>query len=66
MTPQQAIDFYGSQAELARAVGIAQPSVWEWVNSGRIPQLRQCQLELLTKGNLKADQRVNLKSAVPA
>jgi hypothetical protein len=48
------INFYGSQAAAARALSVAQPSVWGWKDSG-IPIERQIQIELATGGQLKAD-----------
>lgn len=56
MNIEQAIEHFGSQSALARALGIEPPSVAEWKTNGRIPQLRQFQIELVTGGKLKADQ----------
>ena len=54
MTPKQAIAHYGTQAALAAALKIKQPSIAEWVANKAIPELRQIQIEKLTKGKLKA------------
>ena len=54
VTPKQAIDHYGTQAALALALKIKQPSIAEWVANKAIPELRQIQIEKLTKGKLKA------------
>jgi hypothetical protein len=48
------IQFYGSQAAAARAIGIKPPSVDEWKVKG-IPLPRQAQYELDSGGALKAD-----------
>lgn len=48
--------FDGSQAELARALGIKPPSVADW--GPTVPPLRQIQLERLTGGKLKASPDV--------
>ena len=48
------VDFYGSAAAAARAIGVQPPSVAEWKLNG-IPALRQLHIEKLTKGRLKAD-----------
>lgn len=53
MTKSDAVKFFGSQAELASALGITQPSVAEWPE--QVPKLRQIQLERITKGKLQAD-----------
>jgi hypothetical protein len=52
MTKQDAIDYYGSQAALARALGIHRAAVHAWEE---IPVGRQYQIEVLTGGDLKAD-----------
>ena len=52
MTKQHAIDYYGSQAALARALGIHRAAVHAWEE---IPLGRQYQIEVLTGGELKAD-----------
>jgi DNA-binding transcriptional regulator YdaS (Cro superfamily) len=56
MNIDQAIEHFGSQSALARALGIEPPSVAEWKANGRIPPLRQFQIESVTGGKLKADQ----------
>jgi hypothetical protein len=49
----EAIDFFGSKAAVAAALGLKTPSIYEW---GEFPpQLRQIQLEMLSGGQLKAD-----------
>ncbi len=53
MTKTQAIEHFGSQAAIARALRLAGPSVVNW--GERIPPLRQLQIEQLTGGALKAD-----------
>ena len=55
MTPQQAIDHFGTQGALADALGISQPAVAQWVAEGRIPDGRQAQLQIITAGKLKAE-----------
>lgn len=54
MTKDEAIKHFGSVGAVAAALGIKQPSVSDW---GEIPPYRQLQLEILTKGKLKADQK---------
>lgn len=55
MKPKEAVEFFGTQARLARAVGAAPSSVAEWLQIGYIPEGRQYQIELATGGLLKAD-----------
>ena len=62
MTPQQALDYFGSKAEIARVLEVTPPSVAEWFQAGTIPEGRQYQLELATQGDLKADKPANRKA----
>jgi DNA-binding transcriptional regulator YdaS (Cro superfamily) len=66
MSPEQAIKFFGTQAELARVLGVKQPSIAEWKEAGEIPEARQYQIELATNGELRADKPANRKSDVEA
>lgn len=52
MRTSDVVTHYGSQAAVAEALGIKQPSVAMWGESP--PPLRQLQLESLTGGKLKA------------
>ncbi len=53
MTKDEAIKFFGTQEKLAKALGIAQPSVATWGTYP--PPLRQLQIERLTWGQLRAE-----------
>ena len=53
MTKDQAIAHFGTQAALARALGIQRAAVHGWRG---VPLGRQYQLEVLTGGALKADR----------
>ena len=55
MTYEELIKFYGTQAAAVRALGLKQPSVSGWRESG-IPEPRQYQIEVLTGGALRADR----------
>ena len=56
MTPEDLLQHYGTQSEIARALGCSQSSVFEWFESGRIPDGRQYQIELATSGMLRASR----------
>lgn len=58
MTPKQALDHFGNQAAIAKAVGISQPSVFLWFKHGRIPDLAQLKIEHITRGELRADETI--------
>lgn len=62
MSPSQALEHFGTKAEIARVLGITPPSVIEWFDDGVIPDGRQYQLELATNGALKADHPANRKA----
>lgn len=53
MTKDQAIQFFGTQVLLAKALGMSQGSVSLWGDYP--PELRQLQIEALTRGVLKAE-----------
>ena len=60
MTPQDVEAYYGSKAEIANALGCKLPSVYEWFEEGRgIPEGRQYQIQIATKGKLKAEKPAN-------
>lgn len=66
MTPEEAREFFGTQANIARVLGIGSPSVCEWFEKGFIPEVRQYQLQIASRGKLKANlpaDRTRLKSA---
>ena len=52
MTKDEVITHFGSQAAAAEALGIKQPSVANWRDP--LPELRQLELERLTRGALRA------------
>jgi DNA-binding transcriptional regulator YdaS (Cro superfamily) len=55
MNPKQVIDFFGTQTNTAKSLGIAQSSVAGWVQAGEVPMDRQYQIELASDGQLRAD-----------
>lgn len=48
--------FGGTQASAARALGVTQGAISQWVVAGRVPILRQYQIEALTQGALRAER----------
>ena len=55
MTPAQVIKFFGGVGAAARGLGISQPAVSVWKRKGKVPRLRQFEIEKKTDGKLKAD-----------
>ncbi len=53
MTTQEAIDYYGGTKQLAEALGIWPHVIYRW--GGNPPKARQYELEVKTKGELKAE-----------
>lgn len=45
-----------NMSNIARALKIQRSSVESWKKKDEIPYLRQCQIEILTKGKLKAEK----------
>jgi hypothetical protein len=44
MTPQEAMQFFGSQAAMARAFGVTEPAVLRWRRLGKFPVRREYEL----------------------
>lgn len=60
MTTKEAIAFFGSQAELAAALGVSSGAVSQW--SDEPPDWRQWQIQVLTKNKLRVSERVREKA----
>ena len=55
MRPNEVVEYFGGQTATAKALGIRQGAVGHWIRNGEVPQLRQYQIERLTKKKLKAE-----------
>lgn len=55
MTTEEVIKHYGSKAAVARALGLEKSAISQWGDEP--PHLRQCELQILTKGKLKASPK---------
>jgi predicted transcriptional regulator len=53
------IHFEYKQNLIAEFLGISRSAVWVWKKNNHIPYFRQWQLEVLTKGALKAEKEPN-------
>jgi DNA-binding transcriptional regulator YdaS (Cro superfamily) len=56
------VEWFGSQAEVARTLKVSASAVTQWIQNGAIPAQRAIQIEALTKGQIKA---VELVAQVP-
>lgn len=56
MTPSQAIQHFDGIPRLAKALGVAPPTIYDWLNAESIPMVRQYQIELASAGVLRADK----------
>jgi DNA-binding transcriptional regulator YdaS (Cro superfamily) len=66
MKLKDVLNHFGTQAALARALGMSQPSVNRWVQTKRIPYLRQCQIQVVTNGQfLAATKKRGRKNVQP-
>ncbi|MBB1489077.1 Cro/CI family transcriptional regulator [Oceanospirillum sediminis] len=54
MNKKTAIDYFGSAAKLAKALGVSRSAVSQWDEC--IPPLRAFQIEHITNGRLMADR----------
>lgn len=55
MTTAEVIKFFNGKAKTARALGLTYQAVQKW--GGHPPLLRQFEIERLTDGQLRAEQR---------
>lgn len=57
MTYDDILRVYKTQQKAAQALGISQPTISGWRRNG-VPELRQFQIQAITKGRLKVDREV--------
>ena len=56
MTTQEAIKYYGSGVNLAKALGCTPQAIYQW---REYPDFKtQCQIQVLTNGKLKATHQI--------
>ena len=53
MTPDQVFKYFDGLRATARALDLAAPSVQNWSKRKEVPFLRQCQLHLYSRGELR-------------
>lgn len=58
MKPQTVVKYFQGISATARAFGIRKQSVYDWLDRGVVPPLRQIQAEELSKGKLRARRNV--------
>ena len=51
---QKIIEWFGSQSEMARQLGVDRSAVTHWLNSGALPPKRAIEVERLSGGLFKA------------
>lgn len=51
----EALQHFGTQANMARALDTTDKVVWAWKDKDRIPIGRQFQIQIITGGKLRAD-----------
>lgn len=55
MDLDKVIEHFGNVANLSNQLGISTQAIYDW--KGKVPDLRQWQIEVLTNGKLKADRK---------
>lgn len=56
MNHDQITKFYGGGAKAAARIGVTRQTIHRWKTHG-VPILKQLEIQRLSEGNLKADQR---------
>jgi len=51
---KKAVDHFGSQAEMAKVLGVSRAAVSHWLRAEAFPPARAIQIEAMTKGAIKA------------
>jgi DNA-binding transcriptional regulator YdaS (Cro superfamily) len=51
---EQIIEWFGSKANMARALGVDRSAVTQWVKDGGLPAARAVEVERLSGGRFKA------------
>lgn len=59
------IEHYGSQAEAARRLNLSAPTIWAWQHD-TIPYDRQCQIQVESRGRLKAERKHDARLGMAA
>lgn len=54
MTPDEALEFFGTKKDMALALNVTSTTVYSFFSKGRISNQCQLKIEILTEGTLKA------------
>ncbi|WP_275387319.1 Cro/CI family transcriptional regulator [Xenorhabdus bovienii] len=55
MKPYDLIAYYGDVTRAAKSLGVTPGAIYQWLESGTIPKLRQSDIEVRTGYQLKSD-----------
>lgn len=50
------IHYNYNMANISRALGISRQAIERWRDKNKVPYPRQCEIEILTEGDLKANR----------
>lgn len=64
MKPEDLLNHIPTKAEIARAFGCLPQSINDWFKAGEVPEVRQYQAQIITKGKLKADMPADRRKVV--
>lgn len=52
----EVLKLFGTQTNMAKQLDVTRQATTEWKRTDNIPRMRQYQIELLTKGKLRAER----------
>jgi predicted DNA-binding transcriptional regulator AlpA len=54
MNPYDVVRHWGSVKDAATAIGVTDKAIYQWIQAGQVPKLRQFQIAALMKSKSKA------------